>query len=79
MTRLRPEDLPAAYRQAHGLDKPSKRSRAGARDGAPCPGRCQCGEEFPNATSWQRHSDRLGAGHRRWSIDLDPQPEQETP
>lgn len=77
MTRVRAKDLgPKARKQLElALSEPArpKRSRAGTGNGQPCPGRCGCGRQFPKYTAWERHSDELGAGHRRWAIDL-PEP-----
>lgn len=69
------DDLPAAVRdrvlaQTGEPQRRTKASRAGTGAGAPCPGRCWCGEEFPSATRWEAHSKAAGPGHRIWSIDL---------
>lgn len=47
--------------------KKGKRSRVGDSKVA-TDGHCQCGEPFTNVTKWERHSDQLGRGHRRFEI-----------
>lgn len=69
------DQLNAATRKRLGLTDSArtrpKPSRAGTGDSEPCPGRCGCGEQFKTAAKWQRHSDKNGAGHTVWSIDLE--------
>jgi hypothetical protein len=71
---LRLSDLPPKLRaqvlEQAGEKPSSKASRAGTGTGEPCPGTCQCGEEFGSASKWERHSKGAGAGHRRWTITL---------
>lgn len=72
---LKLNDLPPKLRaqileQVGEKPASSKASRAGTGTGEPCPGTCQCGEEFGSASKWERHSKGAGAGHRIWSVHL---------
>lgn len=78
MTPIRAEDLPKHVRDRLGIPNTStKPSRAGVGDNTPCPGRCDCGAEFPTYRAWVKHCDQVdptasdGARHRRWTIDLE--------
>jgi hypothetical protein len=72
MTRLHADQLPPDVRKRLGLtDKPgkSKPSRAGISLSEPCPGTCNCGQQFPTALAWEKHAQ--AAGHTRWNITLE--------
>lgn len=71
MRGVRAQDLTPEARRRYGLDKPTQpRSKRPKRtDAGTCVGSCGCGERFTSYPAWERHSDQLGDGHRRWTVD----------
>ncbi len=73
------EDLPPALKArvdaqlAETGQAPARRpkSRRQAPASSEPAGRCQCGEAM-TATRWEKHSDALGDGHRRYLCDVGP-------
>lgn len=68
---VRLRDLPKDVRDRITSQEPARaRQKPRRGDSAPCAGSCSCGERFERYTAWERHCDREGKGHSRWSIDL---------
>jgi hypothetical protein len=66
---IRAEDLPLAVRKKLGVHVPSKKSRAGVGDSAPCPIRCvACETEFPTYKAAESHAHV--EGHVRLEVVL---------